>query len=77
MAARDKELSYRSIGAVPGRGNAYIIIESCGGIDVNKYKGYYDHVSGYFDLYPFQSLYRGLVPLDKKRVHCRSVMNDH
>ncbi len=77
MADKVKELKYRNIGAVSGKGNAYIIIESCGGIDVNKYKGYYDHVSGYFILYPFQSLYRGLAPLDKKRVHCRDVIKDH
>ena len=72
-----KELSYRSIGAVSGKGNAYIIIESCNGIDVNKYKAYYDDVTGYFVLYPFQRLYRGLVEIGKKRVHCRAVIKDH
>lgn len=73
----NKEITYRNIGAVPGRGNAYVIIERCGNIDVNKYKAYYDDVTGFFTLYPYQSLYRGLVELNKKRVHCRRVLKDH
>lgn len=72
-----KEITYRNIGAIPGRGNAYVIIESFGGIDVNKYKAYYDDFTGFFTLYPFECLYRGLLKMDKKRVHCRNVAKDH